>query len=67
MEYTIETEREVDGRWIAEICDLPGGLAYGETEDEAMTKVDALALRGLAERLETDECRPKKGGLPPGS
>ena len=58
MEYTIETEREVDGRWIAEICDLPGALAYGETEDEAMTKVEALALRVLAERLETHECRP---------
>ena len=42
MEYIIGTEREVDGRWIAEICDLPGALAYGETEDEAMTKVEAL-------------------------
>jgi predicted RNase H-like HicB family nuclease len=58
MEYTIETEREVDGRWIAEISDLPGALAYGETEEDAMTKVEALALRVLAERLETHECRP---------
>jgi predicted RNase H-like HicB family nuclease len=58
MEYTIETEKEVDGRWIAEISDLPGALAYGETEEDAMAKVEALALRTLAERLETHECRP---------
>jgi predicted RNase H-like HicB family nuclease len=58
MEYTIETEKEVDGRWIAEISDLPGALAYGETEEDAMAKVEALALRALAERLETHECRP---------
>jgi predicted RNase H-like HicB family nuclease len=58
MEYIIETEKEVDGRWIAEISDLPGALAYGETEEEAMVKVEALALRVLAERLETHECRP---------
>ena len=58
MEYTIETEQEKDGRWIAEITTLPGALAYGATEEEAMTKVEALALRVLAERLETHECRP---------
>jgi len=58
MEYTIETEKEVDGRWIAEICDLPGVLAYGDTEDEAMVRAEALALRVLAERLEAKECRP---------
>jgi predicted RNase H-like HicB family nuclease len=58
MEFTIETEQEKDGRWIAEISSLPGALAYGTTEDEAMTRVEALALRVLAERLETHECRP---------
>lgn len=58
MEYTIETEKEVDGRWLAEIRDLPGVLAYGETKEEAMTKVEALALRVLADRLENQECRP---------
>jgi hypothetical protein len=42
---TIETEKEIDGRWLAEIKDLPGVLAYGETEEEAMTKAEALALR----------------------
>jgi predicted RNase H-like HicB family nuclease len=58
MEFTIETELENDGRWIAEIFSLPGALAYGTTEEEAMTRVEALALRALAERLETHECRP---------
>jgi len=58
MEFTIETELENDGRWIAEITDLPGALAYGTTEEEAMTRAEALALRVLAERLETHECRP---------
>lgn len=58
MEYTIETEKEADGRWIAEIADLPGVLAYGETQEEATTKAEALALRVLAERLEKQECRP---------
>ncbi|MEI6205717.1 MAG: hypothetical protein WCP20_02930 [Desulfuromonadales bacterium] len=58
MEFTIETEQEYDGRWIAEISSLPGALAYGSTEDEAMTRVETLALRVLAERLETHECRP---------
>jgi predicted RNase H-like HicB family nuclease len=58
MEYTIEIEQEEDGRWIAEIADLPGVLAYGETKEEATTKAEALALRVLAERLEKQECRP---------
>lgn len=58
MEFTIETEQESDGRWIAEITNLPGALVYGATEEEAMIKVEALALRVLAERLETHECRP---------
>jgi len=58
MEFTIETELENDGRWIAEIIDLLGALAYGTTEEEAMTRAEALALRVLAERLETHECRP---------
>jgi len=58
MEYKIETEREEDGRWIAEIPGLPGVLAYGTTEDEAMTRAEALALRVIADRLEMHECRP---------
>ncbi len=46
----IETEREVDGRWIAELAILPGVMAYGQTEDEAVAKAKALALRVIAER-----------------
>jgi len=49
MNYNIECEREEDGRWIAEVPQLPGVLAYGATADEAMIKVEALALRVLAE------------------
>ena len=54
---TIETEREVDGRWIAEISELAGVLAYGASKDEAQRDAEILALRVLAERLETDESR----------
>ncbi len=44
INYTIETERETDGRWIAEVIELPGVLAYGETQDQARIKVQALAF-----------------------
>jgi predicted RNase H-like HicB family nuclease len=50
--YKVETEVETDGRWIAEIVDLPGALAYGSTEKEAVASVQALALRVLADRIE---------------
>lgn len=55
MNFTIEHEQEDDGRWLAEVPQLPGVLAYGATEGEAMAKVQALALRVLAERIEQDE------------
>jgi predicted RNase H-like HicB family nuclease len=58
MNYNIEYEHEEDGRWIAEVPQLPGVLAYGATAEEAMTKAEALALRVLAERLEMAECSP---------
>ena len=51
----IEIEIEEDGRWIAEIPDLPGALVYGITREEAISKVEALALRILADRLEHGE------------
>ena len=54
----IETERELDGRWIADVTELPGVLAYGETRDDAIAKVKALALRVLADRLEHGEAIP---------
>jgi predicted RNase H-like HicB family nuclease len=53
--FTIEIEREADGRWIAEIPALPGVLAYGATRDQAIARAKALALRVLAERLEHGE------------
>ena len=52
VKFSFETEREVDGRWIAEIVDLPGVMAYGETKDEAMAHAAALALRVVADRIE---------------
>jgi predicted RNase H-like HicB family nuclease len=55
MQFAIELECEVDGRWIAEVPDLPGVLAYGQTRSEALVRVEALALRVLAERLEHGE------------
>ena len=47
----IEIEREEDGRWIAEVPDLPGVMTYGETREDAIAKVEALALRVMADRL----------------
>lgn len=58
MNLSIECEREEDGRWLAEVPELPGVLAYGTTADEAMGKAEALALRILAERLEVGESGP---------
>ena len=55
MKLTIETERETDGRWIAEVPELPGVLAYGATRDEASVRAEALALRVLADRLDRGE------------
>ncbi len=59
MTFTVEYEREDDGRWLAEILELPGVLAYGETSDEAIAKAQALALRTLADRLEHAEGTPE--------
>jgi len=59
MNFTIEHEREEDGRWLAEVPGLPGVLAYGATADEAMAKAEVLALRVLAERLEHNEAKPQ--------
>ena len=59
MNFEIECEREEDGRWLAEVPQLPGVLAYGSTRDEAMAKAQVLALRVLAERLEHGEAQPQ--------
>ena len=55
MNFEIECEREDDGRWLAEVPQLPGVLAYGAFASEAMAKAQALALRVVAERLENNE------------
>jgi predicted RNase H-like HicB family nuclease len=57
--FKVETERDDDGRWLAEVLELPGVLAYGESEDAALSKVQALALRVIAERLEHGEAGPE--------
>jgi predicted RNase H-like HicB family nuclease len=59
QQFTIEIELEEDGRWIAEVVDLPGALAYGATREEALARVQALAFRVLAERLEHGEAAPE--------
>jgi predicted RNase H-like HicB family nuclease len=55
MDFEIVFDREDDGRWIAEIESLPGVLAYGATKEEAQSKVKALALRVVADRIEADQ------------
>ena len=55
MKFTIETERETDGRWIAEVMELPGVMVYGTTPDDAVARAQALALRVIAERIECGE------------
>jgi predicted RNase H-like HicB family nuclease len=58
MHLIIETELEEDGRWIAEVTELDGVLAYGQTREEAIARAKALALRVLADRLEHAEAGP---------
>ena len=57
--FTVEVEREEDGRWIAEVPALPGVMVYGSTREAAMAKVEALALRVLADKLEHGEAVPE--------
>lgn len=55
----IELDREDDGRWIAEVTELPGTMAYGKNRDEAISRVKALALRVMADRLDNGESIPE--------
>ena len=52
MKLSVECEREADGRWLAEIVQIPGAMAYGATQDEAMANANAVALRAIADRIE---------------
>ena len=58
MHLTVETEREDDGRWIAEIPQIAGAMVYGRTREEAVSRIEALALHVLAERIEHGEMSP---------
>ncbi len=55
----IDIEKEEDGRWIADVSDLPGVLAYGKTREDAIAKVEALALRVIADRIDHGETIPE--------
>ena len=57
--YSVEVEQEIDGRWIAEVPELPGVMTYGPSREEAIRKAQALSLRVLAERLEHGESLPQ--------
>ena len=59
MPFTIEFEQEDDGRWIAEVVELPGVMAYGQTRQEAIDRVEILALRVVADRIEHGENVPE--------
>lgn len=59
MTLSVEVEREEDGRWIAEVVELPGAVAYGVSSDEAIVRAKALALRAVGERLEHGETGPQ--------
>ena len=58
MNLTLECEQEADGRWIAEVPELPGVMAYGMSPNDAMAKAQVLALRVIAERIEHVESLP---------
>ena len=59
MRLSVELERETDGRWIADVADLPGVMVYGPTREAALSAAQALALRVLADRLEHGEALPE--------
>jgi len=59
MDFSLQVEQEEDGRWIAEVPELPGVLAYGTTSDDASVKAETLALRVIADRLENGETKPQ--------
>ena len=58
MVFRVEIEQETDGRWLAEVIELPGVMAYGQSREEALAKAKALALRVVADRLEHGETGP---------
>jgi len=59
VKFTVEVEQETDGRWIAEIPQIPGAMSYGTSRGEAVARAEALGLRVLAERIEQGEDSPE--------
>ena len=59
MDYSLQVEQEEDGRWLAEVPELPGVLAYGVSSDEATVRAETLALRVIADRMERGEAGPQ--------
>ena len=62
-DFTVDLERETDGRWVGEVVELPGVMVYGSSRDEAVAKAKALAFRVLADRLEHGEEVPEIQGV----
>ena len=60
MRYVVEVEREEDGGWLAEVLEMPGAVAFGETREEALRAAEALVLRTLADRAEHRELKPER-------
>lgn len=58
MKFLVEIEQETDGRWLAEVMEIPGVMSYGKTAEEAKLRVQALALRVIADRIENGEAGP---------
>lgn len=63
MNFNIELEQEDDGRWLGEVRELPGVMAYGATQNEVLAKVKALALRVIADRIEHGETVPEMANV----
>ena len=64
MELTIKSEQESDGRWLAEVKELPGAMTYGRTRLEAISRAQALALRVLADQVENQETQTESLTVP---
>jgi predicted RNase H-like HicB family nuclease len=65
MRLSVEVEQEEDGRWLSEVIELPGVLAYGETRAEAIVGAQVLALRVIADRIEHGEALPHQADVLP--
>jgi predicted RNase H-like HicB family nuclease len=59
VRLAVETEQEDDGRWLADVPEMPGAMAYGQTREEAVTRVEAIVLRAIADRLDHGEDVPE--------